>query len=168
MLRLWTSGVESWRQLAARGFWVEGCGDHLGFEDIRSTLDCPVLGLPPLRDWTAVTSKRGGTGLARLRYRPRARDLRHPAAGRWRRPARASKHDAARATHFYWSNAEQFHALRAVLPAQCTPRLRCRQDAQRRCMPPASMRSPFRTDTSGSDGCHDPAVAIATTATSAN
>ena len=53
--RLWVSGVESWRRLAARGLWVEGCGDNLGFDDVRTTLECPVLGLPPLRDWTALT-----------------------------------------------------------------------------------------------------------------
>jgi hydroxymethylbilane synthase len=115
-LRLWTSGIESWRQLAARGFWVEGCGDHLGFEDIRSTLGCPVLGLPPLAAWTAVTSSEAVPGwrdsgigrvLATYSIQPPS-DL--PAL-------RAVEAQAARATHFYWSNADQFHALRAVLPA---------------------------------------------------
>lgn len=114
-VRLWTSGVESWRQLAARGFWVEGCGDHLGFEDLRSTLGCPVLGLPPLQDWTAVTSKEAvpgwrdsGIGRVLSTY-----EILPPVDG----PALcAVKVEAARATHCYWSNAEQFHALRAVLP----------------------------------------------------
>ena len=116
-LRLWTSGVESWRQLAARGFWVEGCGDHLGFEDIRSTLDCPVLGLPALQDWTAVTSSEAvpgwrdsGLGCVLATY-----EILPPADVT---ALRAVEAEAARATHFYWSNAEQFHALRAVLPAK--------------------------------------------------
>jgi hypothetical protein len=114
-IRLWTSGTESWRQLAARGFWIEGCGDHLGFEDIRSTLDCPVLGLPPLDEWTAVTSgeavpgwRDSGIGrvLATYEILPPADD----------QALHAVKKQAASATHCYWSNAEQFHALRAVLP----------------------------------------------------
>jgi hydroxymethylbilane synthase len=115
-LRLWTSGVESWRQLAARGFWVEGCGDHLGFEDIRNTLECPVLGLPPLRDWTAVTSdtaipgwRDSGMGQVLATY-----DILPPADVN---ALRAVEAQAACATHCYWSSAEQFHALRAVLPA---------------------------------------------------
>jgi hydroxymethylbilane synthase len=115
-IRLWTSGIESWRQLAARGFWVEGCGDHLGFEDIRATLGCPVLGLPPLPAWTAVTSseavpgwRNAGIGQVLASY-----DIVPPTDG----PAlQAVQAEAARATHCYWSNAEQFHALRAVLPA---------------------------------------------------
>lgn len=114
-LRLWTSGVESWCQLAARGFWIEGCGDHLGFEDIRSTLDCPVLGLPALQSWTAVTSKEAVPGwrdsgigrvLATYGISPPADDA----------ALRAVEAEAAHATHCYWSNAEQFHALRPVLP----------------------------------------------------
>lgn len=115
-LRIWTSGIESWRQLAARGHWIEGCGDHLGFEDIRSTLDCPVLGLPPLQNWTAVTSgnavpgwRDSGIGRVLATY-----EILPPADN----PAlRAVEAQAAQATHFYWSNPEQFHALRAVLPA---------------------------------------------------
>jgi hydroxymethylbilane synthase len=116
-VRLWTSGVESWRQLAARGFWVEGCGDNLGFEEIRSTLNCPVLGLPALQDWTAVTSgnavsgwRDSGIGRVLASY-----EISPPADGA---ALRAVEAEAARATHCYWSNAEQFHALRAVLPAQ--------------------------------------------------
>jgi hydroxymethylbilane synthase len=115
-IRLWTSGTESWRQLAAQGIWVEGCGDHLGFEDIRDTLACPVLGLPPLAEWTAVTAQEAVAGwrdsgigrvVASYEIRPPTDDER----------LRAVQADAARATHCYWSNAEQFHALRAVLPA---------------------------------------------------
>lgn len=114
--RLWTSGIESWRQLAARGLWIEGCGDHLGFDDIRSTLDCPLFRLPPLKDWTAVTSssalpgwRASGIGRVLGTY-----DILPPADGA---ALRAVVAEAACATHCYWSNAEQFHALRAALPA---------------------------------------------------
>ncbi len=114
--RLWVSGVESWRRLAARGLWVEGCGDNLGFDDVRTTLECPVLGLPPLREWTALTYRwaapgwrESGVGNVIATY-----DILPPAD----RDVLRGLHDAAaKATHFYWSSAEQFLALRESLPA---------------------------------------------------
>lgn len=115
-VRVWTSGIESWRQLAARGLWVEGCGDHLGFDDIRTTLGCPVLGLPPLPGWTAITSRTAATGWrgSNIGQVLASYDIEPPADGS---ALQAVKAQAARATHCYWSNAEQFHALRAALPA---------------------------------------------------
>lgn len=114
--RLWVSGVESWRRLAARGLWVEGCGDNLGFFEIRTTLECPVLRLPPLRDWTALTYRwaapgwrDSGVGQVITTY-----EILPPADPEVLRSLRES---AAMATHFYWSSAEQFQALRPALPA---------------------------------------------------
>jgi hydroxymethylbilane synthase len=114
--RIWVSGVESWRRLAARGLWIEGCGDNLGFAEVRATLECPVLGLPPLREWTALTYgwavpgwRESGVGHVVATY-----EILPPPEGPELRALRAA---AAGATHFYWSSAEQFHALRAVVPA---------------------------------------------------
>ncbi len=114
--RLWVSGVESWRRLAARGLWIEGCGDNLGFSDVRITLECPVLGLPPLRDWTALTYswavpgwRDSGIGRVLTTY-----DILAPIDDTTLDKLRD---DARQATHFYWSSAEQFHALRTALPA---------------------------------------------------
>ncbi len=114
--RVWVSGVESWRRLAARGLWVEGCGDNLGFSDVRTTLECPVLGLPPLRDWTALTYswavpgwRDSGIGRVLATY-----DILAPIDDTTLDKLRD---DARQATHFYWSSAEQFHALRSALPA---------------------------------------------------
>ncbi len=113
--RLWVSGVESWRRLAALGLWVEGCGDNLGFEEVRATLECPVLGLPPLRDWTALTSswavpgwRASGVGRVLATY-----DIVPPTDESVLQGLREA---ARKATHFYWSSPEQFHALRAALP----------------------------------------------------
>jgi hydroxymethylbilane synthase len=113
--RLWVSGVESWRRLAALGHWVEGCGDNLGFDEVRATLECPVLGLPPLRDWTALTYgsavagwRDSGVGNVIATY-----DILPPTDEQVLRGLRES---AARATHFYWSSAAQFHALQDSLP----------------------------------------------------
>jgi len=114
--RLWVSGVESWRRLAARGLWVEGCADNLGFDQVRATLQSPVLGLPALKEWTAVTYgwavegwRATGVGEVIATY-----DIVPPADEAVLRGLREA---AAQATHFYWSSAEQFHALRASLPA---------------------------------------------------
>jgi hydroxymethylbilane synthase len=115
-VHLWVSGVESWRQLAARGYWVEGCGDNLGFEDVAPTLANPVLALPPLRDWTALTSgwaadgwHDSGVGRVIATY-----EIVPPAAG----PALdAVRAQARAATHFYWSSREQYRALADVVPA---------------------------------------------------
>lgn len=53
--RIWTSGIGSWRRLAARGVWVEGCADALGFEWIAPTLNRGVLQLPAIDDWQILT-----------------------------------------------------------------------------------------------------------------
>lgn len=114
--RLWVSGVESWRRLAAQGLWVEGCGDHLGFGAVRPTLACPVLALPPLEDWTALTYRwavpgwhGSGIGSVVATY-----DIQSPAAHPVLHNLRAK---ASQSTHFYWSSVEQFLALQDVLPS---------------------------------------------------
>ncbi|MEO7385798.1 MAG: hydroxymethylbilane synthase [Gammaproteobacteria bacterium] len=114
--RLWVSGVESWRRLASRGLWVEGCGDNLGFAEVKPTLECPVLGLPPLREWTALTYgwavagwKTSGVGTVLATY-----DIVPPTDEPTLRGLQVS---AAKATHFYWSSPEQFRALHPALPA---------------------------------------------------
>jgi hydroxymethylbilane synthase len=115
-VRLWVSGVESWRRLAALGHWVEGCGDNLGFNALLPTLATPVLGLPPLQEWTALTYgwatagwRTAGVGQIFATY-----DILPPTdANVLAELAR----QAAGATHFYWSSPEQFHGLRAALPA---------------------------------------------------
>jgi hydroxymethylbilane synthase len=114
--RLWTSGPASWRQLAARGHWVEGCADTLGFAGIVPTLATPVLQLPALADWTAITYasavagwRDSGIGQVLATY-----ELVPPSPGEALDALRA---DARQATHCYWSSIEQYRALADVLPA---------------------------------------------------
>ncbi len=113
---VWVSGVESWRRLAQRGVWVEGCADHLGFAAILATLRAPVLRLPPLADWTVLTRTDAaatweGTGVGRIvaTYTIAAPEdiaaLSH------------IRNNIAGATHFFWGSATQYRALRAWLPA---------------------------------------------------
>lgn len=54
-LRIWTSGTSSWKRLARQGIWVEGCAEGFGFDDLSLTLNEPVLGLPPLDQWSVLT-----------------------------------------------------------------------------------------------------------------
>jgi hydroxymethylbilane synthase len=111
--RIWVSGVKSWRQLAARGLWVEGCADNLGFADIVPTLASAALGLPALKDWTVLThrdAKPGwhdtGPGRIVATYAPVSSTQ---AAG--------LEATVRNATHFFWGSAGQYSALKAWVPA---------------------------------------------------
>ena len=69
---MWVPGTETWFALAARGVWVEGCAESLGFEALRATLAAPLLRLPPLREWLVLThAEARGVAGARCRcWRP--------------------------------------------------------------------------------------------------
>ncbi len=102
--RVWVSGLPSWRTLAERGVWVEGCADSLGFASIVPTLTVPVLGLPPLTDWLVLTRNGAehswrGSGVHRVlgTYRLRPRE-----------PDAAERAAVAAATHYYWSSVRQY------------------------------------------------------------
>ena len=114
--RIWVSGVNSWRQLAARGYWVEGCADNLGFEAIQETLQAPVLQLPKLEQWTAVTRdgaqdswSDSGVGRVLATYRSE--------------PVILEDKQLAKATHCFWGSAAQFRTLGRLAP----------QDAEHAC-----------------------------------
>lgn len=112
--RIWTSGTTSWRRLAARGLWIEGCADNLGFADVTTTLACGVLQLPQLDRWTALT-RRGaesswsdsGIGNVVATYEladsgPADRD--------------ALRTDIEQSTDFFWGSIEQFRDVEKLLP----------------------------------------------------
>jgi hydroxymethylbilane synthase len=52
---LWVPGLSTWRALAERGVWVEGCAEGLGFAHIEPLLAEPWLRLPPPAGWTVLT-----------------------------------------------------------------------------------------------------------------
>jgi hydroxymethylbilane synthase len=111
---LWVSGAETWFALAARGVWVEGCAESLGFAALRGTLAEPLLHLAPLTQWLALTNEEAADGwqdvpvLATYRHAPAAADT---AADRASGP-----HNA---THAWWHSSAQFERLRGQLPAGC-------------------------------------------------
>jgi hydroxymethylbilane synthase len=114
--RLWVSGVESWRRLAAQGAWVEGCADNLGFGALLPLLRAPVLRLPPLADWTVLTREDAvgswaGSGVGRVLATYAMTAPRDAAA------LGEIRAHVAGATHFFWGSAAQYRALSAWLPA---------------------------------------------------
>jgi hydroxymethylbilane synthase len=118
-VRVWVSGVTSWRKLAARGIWVEGCADNLGFADIKPTLECEALNLPPLSEWTVLTHvgaepgwQSSGVGEVLATY----------SAG-WPDDVGTEPNELARvresvrsATHFFWGSVGQYTAIKHWLP----------------------------------------------------
>jgi hypothetical protein len=113
-VRYWTSGVSSWLQLAKQGVWVEGCADNLGFESIKNTLQEPVLALPELQRWTALThvdavSSWADSGIrtALGSYRSSVDPARQPDFGQ----------QLASCKYFFWSSARQYETLREWIPA---------------------------------------------------
>jgi hydroxymethylbilane synthase len=105
---LWVSGTETWFALAARGVWVEGCAESLGFGALRSTLSSPLLGLPPLREWLALTHAEAAAGwgevpvLATYRHLP-------PATGAATPDPQSSPEGASQ---LWWHSGVQFERWR--------------------------------------------------------
>jgi hydroxymethylbilane synthase len=93
---VWTSGTTTWRKLAARNVWVNGCADGLG--DESPNVDC--LAGRALR-WTRLTheSAAGPGDLAAY-----AVDMPLPA-------------DLGERTHFFWTSGTQFRQACAQYPA---------------------------------------------------
>jgi hydroxymethylbilane synthase len=121
---LWVPGVETWFALAQRGVWIEGCAEGLGFQDLESTLNAPLLALPPTTDWLVLTYEEalphwiGSRALGTYRHEASAADA--PAPDR-------------SVTHVYWHSAAQFerwgdrlnaHVHHACGPGKTSERLR--------------------------------------------
>lgn len=111
--RVWVSGTTTWRHLAARGIWVEGCTDHLGFDTLGQTLACQVLSLPPLTEWVALTHEealksweKSEVGRVIPAYRHHPQSL----------PAKLIE-TVMGARHFFWSSPQQYQRLRPFVSA---------------------------------------------------
>jgi hypothetical protein len=113
-VRYWTSGVTSWLRLARQGIWIEGCADNLGFESIKTTLQEPVLKLPELQRWTALTHEDAvsswadsGIRIALGSYRSRVDPESQSNFGQ----------QLAACKYFFWSSARQYENLKDWIPA---------------------------------------------------
>ncbi|MBT8444242.1 MAG: hydroxymethylbilane synthase [Gammaproteobacteria bacterium] len=112
--RIWVSGTKSWRKLAERGIWVEGCADNLGFTNIVPTLASDVLNLPELGRWTALTRRGAEAGWhdTHVGYIVPTYELSGPHAKQLENARRA----VSISTDFFWGSVEQFRAVEAWLP----------------------------------------------------
>ncbi|MBS0388163.1 MAG: hydroxymethylbilane synthase [Proteobacteria bacterium] len=112
---IWVSGTESWFALAARGVWVEGCAESLGFAALRATLASPLLALPPESQWLALTNAEAAAGWGRVPVLATYRHVRSaeptPTAD-----AAASPSDALQV---WWHSGMQFERWRGAVRADC-------------------------------------------------
>ena len=113
---IWVSGTESWFALAARGVWVEGCAESLGFAGLRTTLAEPLLDLPAPREWLALTSAEAVQGWGEV---PALATYRHRA-----NEGASTTSSPAGATHVWWHSSVQFdqwHAAAGSCVHACGP-----------------------------------------------
>jgi hydroxymethylbilane synthase len=97
---LWTAGVQSWRKLARRGFWVNGCNDGLG-EKEEPGLDHLTGG--PLA-WTKLThASAGGEDDVLATYELCPKEEVPDLKGK---------------THFFWLSRTSFEAARKHYPQE--------------------------------------------------
>jgi hydroxymethylbilane synthase len=98
---VWVPGTDTWYALAKRGVWVEGCAEGLGFNSLRHSLGEPLLQLPALHEWLALTHESAAPGW----------QLAGPTAlATYRNAAMRGTTAPADATHYYWHSAAQFEA----------------------------------------------------------
>ena len=109
--RVWTSGTNSWFRLAARGIWVEGCAEGLGFDNLKRTLEESVLQLPDFNQWNVLTHTAAledwKSLLPEQNIIPTYElDVQYNVE---------SKAQLSQASDFFWSSGSQFNALKTVL-----------------------------------------------------
>jgi hydroxymethylbilane synthase len=103
---IWVPGIDTWQALAARGLWVEGCAEGLGFATLEPMLAEPLLQLPAREQWTvlthvdAVAGWPAGEVIATYRYCNAVSGA--DVAGQ------ADQAPPSNATHLYWSSSAQF------------------------------------------------------------
>ena len=85
---IWCSGLKSWRRLAERGVWVNGCAEGLGENE-----DAQLEHLAGHLNWVKLTHE-DGMGENKL--------------ATYRLVAKQSLPDLAGKTHFFWSSFSQF------------------------------------------------------------
>lgn len=104
---VWVPGLSSWRALAERGVWVEGCAEGLGFAHLEPLLGEPWLRLPPPPRWTVLTHAQAvpewSAGEVIATYQ--TRDL--------------GSGPPPDANHIYWASGAQFEHWRDRFAADC-------------------------------------------------
>ncbi len=94
---VWASGVQTWKRLATRGVWVNGCAESLGEEE-SSRIETLVGGS---LNWLKLTHEGGYT------------DGELPVAGTYRLAPKSEAPDLGGKRYFFWKSGSSFeHALR--------------------------------------------------------
>jgi len=112
---VYVPGVSTWRALAERGVWVEGCADGFGFSHLDALIAEPLLRLPSAERFTALTHAGAlggwapGQAIATYQLREDASATATAASGTDGPPADA--------THCYWHSSAQFDRWGARTPA---------------------------------------------------
>ena len=110
--RVYVPGLATWRALAERGVWVEGCADSLGFALLQPLLREPLLQLPPSEQWTVLTHAGAlegwASGQAIATYRHR--ELSDAGGGA------ATGAPPPDTTHCYWHSSAQFDRWHQAVP----------------------------------------------------
>jgi hydroxymethylbilane synthase len=110
---VWVPGTGTWSALAARGLWVEGCAESLGFDALRPLLAEPLLGLPAASRWLALTNEEalaGWSGISALAtYRHADTVPAAPGTGA------AGAAGPTAALRIWWHSGVQFDRWRAQL-----------------------------------------------------
>ena len=104
---IWVSGTESWFALAARGVWVEGCAEALGFGALRAALAAPLLALPPPGQWLALTNAEAASGWGEVPVLPTYRHA--PSTGQ----------GPGEALQVWWHSGVQFERWHGQARADC-------------------------------------------------
>ncbi len=97
--KIWTSGVMSWKKLAQRGIWVNGCSDSLGEkEDMRLNHL-----LSPSFSWTKLTHSKGV-------------ESQHKLLATYDVDWNFSIESLKEKTHFFWMSGRLFEAAIKLCP----------------------------------------------------
>ena len=106
---VWVPGIDTWRALAGRGVWVEGCAEGLGFAALEPLLAEPLLQLPARDQWTVLTHLDAVAGW------PAGEVIATYRHGEAVTGGQADAAPPADATHLYWSSSAQFDRWRSVV-----------------------------------------------------
>lgn len=89
---VWASGVQTWKRLARRGVWVNGCADSLGEQE--SPRIATLNGSDP--DWLKLTHQSGYTEGAM------------PSLATYRLKSKGAKIDLSGKKYFFWQSGSAF------------------------------------------------------------
>jgi hydroxymethylbilane synthase len=111
--RIWTAGTKTWRHLAEKGLWVEGCADALGLEFIAPWLSGPLIGLSRndltiLTDADSAVEWRTDGWTSRATYSVKVER------------SKALAETIAAADIVFWTSFRQFAAYRDVIKPDVT------------------------------------------------